>query len=196
MNKIIGRPKTFETNEIISKAMQHFWIHGYDNSSLTDLLKALGIKRSSFYNTFKSKEELFSLGLDLYLNEVFKSTITMKNEKNIKVALLDFTKEALKNLDDTGKTKGCLLTNSGKECFEKYDDLSKMIASYYGAFIEFLTKLIEEAKHNKEISNPLDSRAIAGRYLCLYNGLVILKQTGVDDDIIGTILDSIEELLN
>ena len=54
-----GRPKTFDETEALTAAIYCFWKHGYDHTSLDNFLLAMGIKTSSFYATFKSKEELF-----------------------------------------------------------------------------------------------------------------------------------------
>ena len=66
-NKITyGRPKAFDEKEALTTTMHYFWEHGYDNTSLDNLLLAMGIKMSSFYETFKSKEVVFSRCLALY----------------------------------------------------------------------------------------------------------------------------------
>ena len=195
MKKNIGRPKTFDTNEIISLAMNYFWIHGYDNSSLDELLKVMKIKKSSFYSTFKSKEELFSLTLDLYIKEALKTITELNNEKGTRYTLLRLVNTTAKNLDGCDNVKGCFLTNAGRECFGKYDNLSAKIALQLSSFIEFFTKIIQEAKINNEISNPLESKKIASRFLSSYHGMTIMMQAGADNEIIDNIISSIEELL-
>lgn len=196
MTKIIGRPKTFKTDEVIYKAMNHFWIHGYDNSSLDDLLKVMGIKKSSFYSTFKNKEELFSLSLDLYMKEALKSLEKITKEKGLKKGLIEHVVTTIKNLENFNSTTGCLLINSGKECHGKYKNLSQKITLQFYTLMEFFIKIIEEAKTDKEITNPLDSKVIASRFINSFSGLVIIKQAGADNETINNILDYIEELLS
>ena len=195
MQKTIGRPKTFDTNDITLVAMKYFWAHGYESSSLDDLLKVMGIKKSSFYRTFKSKEELFSASLELYVNASFKSITNMKNEIGVREALLTLVRKNIKNLECFDKEKGCLLTNAGRECFSKCEDLSEKIAIHFVAHIEFFTRMIQEAKDRKEIKNPLCSKAIASRYLSVLNGLSIMIQTGADEEVIDYVVQSAQELL-
>ncbi|WP_294967151.1 TetR/AcrR family transcriptional regulator [Sulfurimonas sp.] len=196
MQNIIGRPKKFDTDEIISIAMNYFWVHGYDNSSLDDLLKAMGIKKSSFYRTFKSKEELFSLTLDLYTKEAFQRITELNDEKGTKCALMSLVSVTIKNLESNDKVKGCLLVNSGKECFCKYDNLSSKISLQLVTFIDFFTNIIEKSKREKKILNPLDAKAISSRFLSAYHGLVIMIQAGADKEVIEHVFTSIEELLD
>jgi AcrR family transcriptional regulator len=63
-----GRPRTFDRSHAIDLAMQTFWTHGYDSTSLSLLKDAMGgISAPSFYAAFHSKEALFEEVLDRYL---------------------------------------------------------------------------------------------------------------------------------
>jgi AcrR family transcriptional regulator len=62
----MGRPREFDTEEAIARAMRLFWRQGYEGTSLTDLTEELGITRPSLYAAFGSKEALFLKALDLY----------------------------------------------------------------------------------------------------------------------------------
>lgn len=195
MQKTLGRPKSFDNDEILSLAMHHFWINGYDNSSLDDLLKVMGIKKSSFYRTFKSKEELFSMALDLYSKELFNSVERLRAEISTKDILIKLVTSALRNPSDSSPVKGCLLLNSGKECYCKHNELSKKIKLQFNSFIDFFTQLIQEAKDKKQILNPLDSKAIASRYISTFNGLFVMIKAGADEEMVESIVASIHELL-
>ncbi len=61
-----GRPREFDTDEALERAMKLFWRQGYDGTSLADLTQELGITRPSLYAAFGSKEGLFLKALDLY----------------------------------------------------------------------------------------------------------------------------------
>ncbi len=68
IGKIMARPRGFDENEVIMKAMMLFWERGYDTTSITELEKATGLPRVSIYNAFGDKEGLFLRALDLYKN--------------------------------------------------------------------------------------------------------------------------------
>jgi AcrR family transcriptional regulator len=195
MRKTKGRPKTFDENEILELAMNYFWEHGYENSSLDELLKVMNIKKSSFYHTFKNKEELFSKSLALYKDTVLKHLKELKNEVGAKKTMSILVESTIKELKDTGKVKGCLLMNSGKECYKKHDNLSNQISFEYNFMQDFFFEIIQEAKEKKEITSKMSAKSISGRFMNSLNGLVLTIQAGANEELINDIVESLKDML-
>ena len=63
----LGRPREFEVDRAVDRAMEVFWRKGYEGTSLDDLTKAIGITRPSLYAAFGNKEALFRKSLDRYV---------------------------------------------------------------------------------------------------------------------------------
>ncbi|GAB7042409.1 MULTISPECIES: TetR/AcrR family transcriptional regulator [Catenuloplanes] len=61
-----GRPREFDIDEALDRAMRVFWEHGYDGASLTDLTDAMGISRTSMYAAFGNKQDLLGKALQRY----------------------------------------------------------------------------------------------------------------------------------
>jgi len=190
-----GRPKTFDETEALTAAMHYFWEHGYDNTSLDNLLIAMGIKKSSFYATFKSKEEVFSRCLALYRNDLYKQVKALKEKVGPKKAMLMLTDMTIKELEETGNVKGCLLINSGKECFNRYTDLSHQIKIEFNFVQDLFVEFVKEAQELGEISSSKDARVIAGRYMNTLNGLVVTIQAGATQALIDDLVESLKEIL-
>ncbi|MEV5596650.1 TetR/AcrR family transcriptional regulator [Streptomyces sp. NPDC052496] len=62
----IGRPRGFDADQALERAMTVFWEQGYEGASLTDLTGAMGITRKSMYAAFGNKETLFRKALERY----------------------------------------------------------------------------------------------------------------------------------
>ncbi|MGW1816080.1 TetR/AcrR family transcriptional regulator [Streptomyces sp. NPDC002125] len=62
----IGRPRGFDAEEALERAMLFFWEHGYEGAGLAGLTEAMGISTTSMYAAFGNKEELFRKALDRY----------------------------------------------------------------------------------------------------------------------------------
>ena len=190
-----GRPKEFDEPEALNAAMQHFWEHGYDTTSLENLLKVMGIKKSSFYATFKSKEELFSRCIDLYREHSLDFLQTLNKDIGPKRTLLALTSHTMQELKEFGKVKGCLLINSGQECYNKYPQLSEQVGVEFNTFNKIFTELVKEAQALGEITSTKDASIIAGRYMNTLNGLVVTIQAGATQVLIDDLLESLKEML-
>lgn len=61
-----GRPKTFDRDAALDKALELFWRHGYEGTSLSDLVEATGAKAPTLYAEFTNKEGMFRAAVDRY----------------------------------------------------------------------------------------------------------------------------------
>jgi AcrR family transcriptional regulator len=63
-----GRPRAFDLDAALERAMNVFWAKGYEGASLSELTRAMRINRPSLYAAFGNKEQLFRRVLDRYVN--------------------------------------------------------------------------------------------------------------------------------
>ena len=105
----LGRPREFNTEQALEAAMQQFWRAGYEATSLQDLLDVMNLSKSSLYQTYGSKHELFLRSIDFYqetsvheLQQSLSDSLTSK--AFMKRLLEDVIAEATSK-----KKKGCLL---------------------------------------------------------------------------------------
>lgn len=190
-----GRPKEFDETEALTAAMHYFWEHGYDNTSLDNLLEVMNIKKSSFYATFKSKEILFSRCIDLYREHSLEFLNILNKEVGPKQTLLALTQHTINELEEFGKVKGCLLINSGQECYNKYPQLSQQVTEEFNTFNSMFEKLVKEAQVLGEIKSSKKASTVAGRYMNTLNGLVVTIQAGASQALIDDIVESLKEIL-
>ena len=132
----MARPQIFNQQWVISKAIECFWIKGYSDTSLSDLLKAMNISRSTFYNSFGDKKQLFELCLQTYSQQTQQIlTMTLLNEGrggSTRMALSAF--EVIKQFlhivlvapNRELSTRGCLLVNTIAEAAKADEELSRL----------------------------------------------------------------------
>jgi AcrR family transcriptional regulator len=63
-----GRPRTFDPDAALDRALEVFWRQGYEGTALSDLTAAMGISKPSLYAAFGNKEELFATVIDRYIS--------------------------------------------------------------------------------------------------------------------------------
>ena len=62
----MARHKAFNREEVLDRAIEVFWAHGYEATSIQELVDSMGINRGSLYDTFGDKHRLFLEALDRY----------------------------------------------------------------------------------------------------------------------------------
>src|SRR6266851_3112951 len=62
----VGRPREFERDVVLDRAMRFFWTRGYEATSVQHLVARMGIQRGSLYDTFGDKRALFFAAIDRY----------------------------------------------------------------------------------------------------------------------------------
>ena len=94
----IGRPRAFDMDQALNRALDVFWRKGYEGASICDLTAAMGINPPSLYAAFGNKEGLFRQALDRYAatHDVFlQEALALPKVKDCIAALLRRTAEAL-----------------------------------------------------------------------------------------------------
>lgn len=138
----MARPREFDEDKVIQKAMAIFLERGYDATSIRDLEKATGLSRISIYNTFGDKEGLFLRALDLY-----HSNATRLFEKIAQGGLEDidrfFEWFARPFHPDASNQSGCLMVNTildimqvEKAVYEKVETYRNMLRSTYARALQ------------------------------------------------------------
>jgi TetR/AcrR family transcriptional repressor of nem operon len=112
----IGRPLAYSPDKVLDAAMRLFWRQGYEATSMQDLMKSMQLSKSSLYQAFGNKHQLFLRCMKRY-HEI---TITeMQNQLARCQTGLDFISETLYqvvNQDNVlANPRGCLVTNTATE---------------------------------------------------------------------------------
>ncbi len=176
----MGRPKKFEREVLIEKAMKVFWAKGYEATSISDLADAMGILSGSLYNMFGDKKSLFLESLTLYeatAQSIFLGVLEEPGSRKEAIARL-FLKVAT-FLGEDATRRGCLLSNSTLECTQT-DDVALQIAERHRlamekAFVSALT----QAQATGEMSprSPSETRVLAQTLVNALQGLRLTSKT-------------------
>lgn len=152
----------FDKEKVLNAAMSAFWSQGFEGTSLQELLQVTGLSKSSLYQAFGDKEDLFLLCLDQY-------TSSTKDKLLAQLSLSDsglyFIKQVLLSAADEAKSrslpKGCMIMNTATEFAQNNPVVSKYVNKGIEAFkFVFLTAL-KKAVAQREIpeNSNLDQMA-------------------------------------
>jgi TetR/AcrR family transcriptional repressor of nem operon len=169
--------KNYDQTEVLEKAMKAFWAHGYEATSMSDLVKATGINRGSIYAAFPNKRELFIRALEYY-DQVYRrdhlQQIAALNTP--REAIIAVFESAACNPPDSGRPWGCLLVNTALELSPHDAEVGAFVDRSLQAVEAFFHCRIESAKQEQSINPELDSNDTASALLGLFLGLRVLTR--------------------
>jgi AcrR family transcriptional regulator len=111
----MSRKKEYIEEDVVEKAMNLFWVKGYESTSMQMLDKAMGINKFSIYSSFGSKNNLFVESLKLYRKKVSKITNELEASSAGLLAIKQYFYKFLKLSAGKGFAKGCLISNTLNE---------------------------------------------------------------------------------
>jgi len=193
----MARPREFDKTEALSKAMDVFWTKGYEATSLCDLLAAMGLSRSSFYDTFGSKHEVF-LDTITYYKKTRTSQVTgiAKLESPARKLIESLFERAASRICEEGGQRGCYLNNCCVEVALHDPKAAKLIDEGIGLMEDTFFSLVERGQREGDIVPSKDARALARYLTSSLNGLMVIAKANPDpealDDIVRMSLTTLD----
>lgn len=178
--------------------MQVFWSQGYEATTLQDLLKAMGLSKSSFYQTFGGKKELFLRCISRYREKVSKALADLLESSDsgrsfIERMLLNSAAEARRTND---MRRGCLLMNTATECAQKDSDIAELVSLGFEGLRVILCQAVRRGQTEGEITQDLEAEALASYLISSLGGIKTVVKGGADEqrvrDIVAVTLRALD----
>lgn len=168
------RQKAYSKDDVLEKAMQVFWDHGYEATSVRLLEKEMGINQFSIYSAFDNKKKLFIESLKKYREFVKENRFHPLLKEN---ATLKDLKQFFKDINRQGreeKTKrGCLVVNTTGEIGGKDPEIAKELKNYFNFIKEMIKKVLQNSIEAGEISEEADLEKYSNYLLGIMQGLSV-----------------------
>ena len=184
----LGRPRQFDRDEALERAMQQFWTHGYEATGLRELLPAMQIGRQSLYDTFGSKQQLYLAAVRHYYARQTKELLATLHGGGPAVERIRRTMKQVADGVTDGCCRGCLLTNTLVEAAPHDAEIARasrqMLATLEGAF----RQVVSDAAAAGELPKDVRPRAIARHLICTLQGLAVMGKAAVSRAAVKDIL--------
>src|SRR6201984_1053720 len=151
-----GRPRAFDPDAALERAMHVFWAKGYEGASLSDLTRAMRINRPSLYAAFGNKEELFRKVLDRYVNgplAYFGKALAAPKARDV-IEQIFFG--AARMAGDPRTPSGCLVVQGALACGDAAGSVRKEIAARRTAAKFALRRRLQRAKREGDLPPNAD----------------------------------------
>lgn len=173
----LGRPRAFDADAALDRALQVFWQKGYEGAALSDLTKAMRINRPSLYSAFGNKEALFRKVLDRYARGPASYVSVALEEPTARAVAERLLRESVKTLTNPRHPPGCLLVQGALSCGEKANPIRQELITRRGAGEAAIRKRLARAKSGQDL--PRDSSpADLARYLVTVMHGMAVEATG------------------
>jgi AcrR family transcriptional regulator len=157
----MGRPKNFNREDVLKKAMPVFWRRGFVDASLHELELATGVNKSGLYSEFEDKEDLFVQSLQYYLESLEKKGL-LTTEPLGWGNIERFLKMGPSSLDGQ---KGCFAVSSMRE-------FSILPAEAIAIITRSRSKMKQLIAKNIEVERPkMNADSLAELVLTFFTGL-------------------------
>lgn len=168
----MARALEFDYHKAIDKATRIFWKKGYSGTSLRDLLKGMGIGEGSFYNTLKSKKQLYVECLKHYNDTVGRRRFTaLFSPASAKEGIRGLFRTVLDDLDDPRTPRVCLIARSVSSDILSESDLGKLVQSDMAALFGAFSERLKSAKDTGELPPEFEPEVVAQIIGTYFQGL-------------------------
>jgi AcrR family transcriptional regulator len=174
-----GRPRAFDREKALSIALDLFWRHGFDGTSIPQLTTAMGISPPSLYAAFVSKEALYREAVKLYLTQYSDFASSLFDEKKsardaIEQALL----AAAKQFSDSCHAPGCMISSAELQASPDNQKLAAEIASFRQASQHIVYVRLESARKSGELPSKTDTASLAAFFAMVTQGMSVQARDG------------------
>lgn len=185
-----GRPKCFNEQEALQKAMLLFWEYGYEATSMSDLTQALNLSAPSIYSTFGDKAQLFQHCLEYYLqHEACPIEPIFQTAKTAKIAIELYLYETVKRLVQDHKPTGCMLVVAAMNCSEENQSLQQDLLLKRQQVKEKIYQRLQQGKAAGDLSIHANVQEMTDFYSTVIQGLTMQARDGVSKQQLNQVVD-------
>ena len=173
-----GRPRAFNLEQALDRAIEVFWEKGYEGASLSDLTQAMGINRPSLYAAFGNKEALFRRALDRYACGTTAFIQQALREPTARAVVERFLRQTADHLGNRKGPRGCLIVQGALSCGDEADPIRQELISRRAAIMAMLRKRFEQAKSEGDLPANSDPAGLARFVTAVTHGMSVQAVNG------------------
>jgi AcrR family transcriptional regulator len=176
--KRAGRPRGFDYDEALDRAMHVFWRKGFEGASLNDLTAAMGIQPASLYKAFGNKRTLFEKALARYLAGPVAFVHDALNEPTAYAVADRILRRTAEFLTEGRSRRGCMTVQAALASGVEGEPIRRKLIALRVEEQDALRRRFERAKSEGDLPNDADAADLARLITALYQGMTVQAING------------------
>jgi TetR/AcrR family transcriptional repressor of nem operon len=185
------RCREFDIDQALDQALNAFWHKGYEATSMTDLMAAMGLSKSSFYECFGSKREALLAALRRYsAREMAETQLHFSTSAPVATLLAAWVRHSIDPAACRPSQRcGCLIVNIAVELAPHDREIEAAVRHHLDMLAVFLAETIRRGNAEGSVPSRLDPAHSADLLLNLVAGIQVLVKGGVETHRLAAIID-------
>lgn len=180
-----GRPRAFDRDEVLDRAVTTFWAKGYGGASLDDLTENMGINRPSLYATFGSKHDLFMEAIDRYAVTLGCQPVNaLYSEPDIENAVEAYFEASIRCVTSKDGPKGCLIASVATEEAEEDEKVRTKLSGMFTESDRTIADRFLVAQDKGQLSEELDPLALARMIVSITHSFAVRARVGTSREVL------------
>ena len=186
-----GRPRSFDRETALRRAVDVFWAQGYEGATLSDLQAAMGgIGAPSFYAAFGSKEELFREAVEMYRATVGTPMLrALIGHQTAHASIEAMLRAAMESFCHRDHPRGCLLVLGAISCTRASANVQEHLRAFRLQTLEHIQRRLERGVTEGDVPANFDLAGLAAFYTTVLHGLSIQARDGAARETLTTTVD-------
>ncbi len=188
-----GRPRDFDADVVLDRALKVFWRHGFQDASLADLTEAMGLSKPSLYAAFGDKEALYLKVLERYAAQQIKHhTAILDNEPDGRRAMEKFLRSVVSMQTDPTLPGGCFIVNGTADSGGSSMPVAveQALRNALQGAEEKLRERLTRAQRDGQLAQEVRVEDLATFFCTLIAGLGVRAKSGAMRAKLDTVIDA------
>ncbi|KAB2388770.1 TetR/AcrR family transcriptional regulator [Actinomadura montaniterrae] len=178
-----GRPRAFDKDQALERALLLFWARGYGATSVQDLVEALDLERGSLYGAFGDKRRFYLTAVQLYWDTYERALVAALEDGPVLPALREVLANparAQEHASDVGVPHGCMIGNTTAELVPQDAEAAEIVTRSHARFTQIVADALRRGQAGGEVVKDATPEAQAQLLLFTVQGLSLVSRTGLD----------------